>query len=144
VQWLNAVAEATAVAEAGVPVGEVSTVAVVEAFAVAVVEGSGAASVAVATAEVSEASAAASAAAATGTATVADTGSGSALASDRGLIGLDHIMAITIRMDIHIIPTIRTPRAIPTVRTDVIPTVMVPMPMLPTLREVDPGRRRIP
>ena len=129
-----------------------SMVAVVEAFAAAV--GSEVAMVAEATVEVTaaatvaeamvEATGAATAAAATGTATVADTGSGSDSVSDPGRIGRDGIMAMTDGTDIRIIPTISTPRAIPTARTDVIPTVMGPLPMLPTLREVDPVRRRIP
>lgn len=127
---------------AGGSVAVVSMAAVEEAFAAEVVVGSEAASVAVATVEVSEGSEAASAAA--GTAIVAVTGSGSALASDLGLMGRDGTMAATDGMDIRIIPTIPTPRAIPTVRTNAILTVMVPMPMLPTLREVDPSRRRIP
>jgi hypothetical protein len=83
------------------------------------------------------------AATATGTATVADTGSDSALASALGLTGLDPTMAITIGMDTPIIPTIHARRATLTVRADAIRTIMVPMPMLPTLREMDPGRRRI-
>lgn len=129
---------------AGGSVAAGSMAVVVEAFAAEVAVGSEAASVAVATVEVSEASGAASAAAATGTAIVAVTGSGSALASDLGLMGRDGTMAATDGMDIRIIPTIRTPRAIPTARTDAILTVMVPMPMLPTFREMHQHRRRIP
>jgi hypothetical protein len=131
-----------AVEASTVAVVEAFAVAVVEAFAAAVAEAFAAATVAAASAEAMAATAAAMVAGATDVATVVD--SGSALVSGRGLIGAGHIMAITVGMDILTTPTMGTPRAILTVRTNVTPTVMAPMPILPILREVDPGRRAIP
>jgi hypothetical protein len=64
-------------------------------------------------------------------------------ASDRGLIGLDRTMAMPVGMYTHIIHTIRPAGAIRTVRTHVIRTSTVPVPMNPTLRNAEKGWPRI-
>jgi hypothetical protein len=64
-------------------------------------------------------------------------------ASDRGLTGLDRTMAMTVGMYTHIIHPIRPAGAIRTVRTHVIRTYTVPVPMIPTLRNAEKGWPRI-